>query len=31
MTAPQGYIPAGDAYTSHYDAFIAHVMKKTKC
>ena len=31
MTAPQGYIASGDAYTSRYDALVAHVMSKTKC
>ncbi len=31
MTAPQCYIASGDAYTSRYDALVAHVTSKTKC
>ena len=31
MTAPQGYIASGAAYTSRYDALVAHVMSKSKC
>ena len=31
MTAPQGYIASGDAYTSRYDALAAHIGQKTKC
>ena len=31
LTAPQGYIASGDAYTSRYDALVAHVTSKTKC
>ena len=31
MTAPQGYIASGDAYTSRYDALVAHIDQKTKC
>ena len=31
ITAPQSYIASGDAYTSRYDALVAHVMSKTKC
>ena len=28
--APQGYIATGDAYTSRFDAIVAHVPNKTK-
>ena len=31
LTAPQGYIASGDAYTSRYDALVAHLGNKTKC
>ena len=31
LTAPQGYIASGDAYTSRYDALVAHIGAKTKC
>ena len=31
LTAPQGYIASGDAYTARYDALITNVPNKTKC
>ena len=31
LTAPQGYIASGDAYTARYDALVANVRSKTKC
>ncbi len=31
LTAPQGYIASGDAYTTRYDALITNVSNKTKC
>ena len=31
LTAPQGYIASGDAYTARYDALVAHIGSKTKC
>jgi hypothetical protein len=31
LTAPQGYIASGDAYTARYDALVAHIQSKTKC
>ena len=31
LTAPQGYIASGDAYTARYDALVAHIQNKTKC
>ena len=31
LTAQQGYIASGDAYTSRYDALVAYLGNKTKC
>ena len=31
MTAPQGYIASGDAYTFRYNTLVAHIDQKTKC
>jgi hypothetical protein len=31
LTAPQGYIASGDAYTARYDALVTNISNKTKC
>ena len=31
LTAPQGYIASGDAYTARYDALITNIPNKTRC